>query len=99
MARVILPFAAFAALTPFASAGISFTSPKAGATLTAGTAIEVKWEESSDGPKLAELLSYELSLCAGGNEAGSFVSILAITMRRLLKIPRSDGVAQEVLKH
>jgi hypothetical protein len=78
MARVILPFAAFAALIPFTSAGISFTSPKAGATLTAGTAIEVKWEESSDGPKLADLLSYELALCAGGNEADSFVSNFAM---------------------
>ncbi|KAF1913160.1 hypothetical protein BDU57DRAFT_521874 [Ampelomyces quisqualis] len=79
MARAILPLAAVVALIPFTSAGISFTSPKAGATLTAGSAIEVKWEESSDGPKLADLQTYELSLCAGGNTAGTFLPVRVIT--------------------
>lgn len=74
MARIILPLAAIAAILPFASAGISFTKPAAGATLTAGTAIEVEWEESSDGPKLADLISFDLALCAGGDAAGEFVS-------------------------
>lgn len=73
MPRLILPFAALAALVQFASAGISFTSPKAGATLTAGTAIDVKWEDGGDGPKLSDLLSYELFLVAGGNAAADQV--------------------------
>jgi methionine-rich copper-binding protein CopC len=73
MARLVLPLAAVAALVPFAHAGVQFTKPAAGATLTAGTAIEVQWSESSDGPKLADLLSYELFLMAGGNDAGSNV--------------------------
>lgn len=73
MARLILPLAAFAALLPVAFAGVSFSSPKAGATLTAGTAIQVGWSESTDGPKLADLQSYELYLYAGGNDEGSNV--------------------------
>lgn len=73
MARIILHLAALSALAPLASAGISFSSPKAGATLTAGSAIEVKWDEGGDGPKLTELLTYELFLCAGGNEAAAQV--------------------------
>jgi hypothetical protein len=83
MARLILPLAAVAALIPFASAGIKFTSPEAGTTLKAGTAIEVKWEEGGDGPKIADLLSYELFLCAGGSDAGSYVS------GRLLQMPQA----------
>lgn len=74
MARIILPLAAIAAIAPFASAGISFTKPAAGTTLTANTAIEVAWTESSDGPKLADLITYELFLCAGGDAEGEFVS-------------------------
>lgn len=75
MARIILPLAALSALAPLASAGVSFTSPKAGATLTAGSAIEVNWAEGGDGPKLTELLTYELFLCAGGNDAAAQVRI------------------------
>ena len=63
-----------AALAPFASAAVKFTKPKAGATLTAGQAIEVTWEDSGDTPKLTDLLTYELFLCAGGNTAGENVS-------------------------
>jgi hypothetical protein len=74
MARIILPLAAIAAIVPFASAGISFTKPAAGTTLTANTAIEVAWEESSDGPKIADLITYELFLCAGGDASGEYVS-------------------------
>jgi hypothetical protein len=76
MARLILPLAALVAIVPFASAGITFKSPKAGATLTAGTAIQVEWTESGDGPKLTDMTTYTLFLMAGGNKAGEFVSAL-----------------------
>lgn len=79
MARIILPLAVLAAIAPFASAGISFTKPAAGTTLTADTAIEVAWEESSDGPKLADLATYELFLMAGGDAAGEFDVVHPIT--------------------
>jgi hypothetical protein len=91
MARIILPLAAVAALAPFASAAPSFTSPKAGDTLTAGTAIEVKWDDSSDSPKIADLLSYQLFLCAGGNKEGEFVS--AHLLRQLSGNTRGPGLA------
>jgi hypothetical protein len=71
MARLLLPLAAVAAVVPFASAAPKFTSPAAGTTLKAGV---VKWDDSGDTPKQADLLTYTLFLCAGGNEAGSFVS-------------------------
>ena len=74
MARIILPLVALAALIPYVSAGVEFTKPKAGAKLTAGTAIEVEWKDGGDGPKLSELLTYELFLCAGGNDATDQVS-------------------------
>lgn len=83
MARLLLPLAALAALAPFVSAGISFVSPKAGATLTAGTSIDVKWEEGGTGPKLTELLSYELFLCAGGQDGPDQAVLLPITTQGL----------------
>lgn len=73
MARLALPIALVAALLPFVQAGVKFTKPAAGATLTAGTALEATWAEGTDGPALADLASYELYLMAGGNEAGSNV--------------------------
>ncbi|KAF1843396.1 beta-1,6-glucan boisynthesis protein-like protein [Cucurbitaria berberidis CBS 394.84] len=69
MARIILPLVVLAALAPYVSAGVEFTKPKAGAKLTAGTAIEVEWKEGGDGAKLTNLLTYELFLVAGGNDA------------------------------
>jgi hypothetical protein len=76
MARLIFSLAALVALAPFASAGISFKSPQAGATLTAGQSITIEWEDGGDGPAITDLTTYELFLCAGGNEAGTFVSVL-----------------------
>lgn len=74
MARLLLPFVAFASLAPLASAGIKFTSPEAGATLTAGNSIVVEWEEGGTGPKISELSTYELFLCGGGDTDADRVS-------------------------
>ncbi|KAF2035294.1 beta-1,6-glucan boisynthesis protein-like protein [Setomelanomma holmii] len=79
MARIILPLAAIAGLAQLVSAGVKFTSPAAGATLTAGTAIEVKWSDDGDSPALTDLLTYELFLVAGGNAAEQQVVLLPIT--------------------
>jgi len=68
MTRLLLPLFALAALTPFVSAGIKFTSPAAGAKLKAGTAIEIEWEEGGTGPKISELLTYQLILVGGGQK-------------------------------
>lgn len=69
MTRILLPFAAVvAALSPLVSAGIKFTSPKAGDKIAAGGAVTVKWEEGGTGPKLADLTTYELQVIVGGND-------------------------------
>lgn len=56
-------------------ADVEFTSPSAGATLTGGSTISVKWKDSGTSPPISDLLTYQLFLCAGGNDAGSFVSL------------------------
>jgi hypothetical protein len=68
--------ALIASLAPLASADIEFTKPKAGEELEGGSTIEITWKDSGDKPALEELTTYELFLCAGGNEPGSYVSII-----------------------
>ncbi|KAF3037650.1 hypothetical protein E8E12_006002 [Didymella heteroderae] len=68
MTRLLLPFTALAALVPLVSAGIKFTSPAAGDKLTAGTAIEVEWEEGGSGPSISDLTTYQLILVGGGQK-------------------------------
>ncbi|ORX98111.1 beta-1,6-glucan boisynthesis protein-like protein [Clohesyomyces aquaticus] len=70
---------AFLAAVTFVSADVEFTSPKAGATLTGGTAITVEWKDSGDSPAITDLTTYQLFLCAGGNEPGTFIDLLAIS--------------------
>ncbi|KAL6710970.1 Cell wall synthesis protein kre9 precursor [Coniothyrium glycines] len=79
MARLMLPVAALVAIAPMVSAGISFTSPKAGAALTAGTAITVQWEDGGTGPAITDLLTYELFLCAGGQKDTEQAVLIPIT--------------------
>lgn len=63
-----------ATLLPLALADVQFTSPAAGATLAAASPIAIKWKDSGDGTALTDLTTYTLFLCAGGNDAASFVS-------------------------
>lgn len=74
MPRILAALAVAAALSDLVHAGISFTKPAAGDKLTAGSAIEVAWKDGGDGPALSEFSTYELHLCAGGNDAASIVS-------------------------
>jgi len=75
MTRILLSFAALVAtLSPLVHAGIQFTSPAAGAQLTAGTAIAVQWTEGGTGPKLTDLQNYQLQLIVGGNKGEEQVS-------------------------
>ena len=69
------PLAVFAALTTFANADVEFTSPKAGAKLTGGTSLVVEWQESNTEPLISDFTTYQLFLCAGGNDAASIVSL------------------------
>lgn len=49
-------------------ADVSLTSPKAGETITGGSTITVKWEDSGSKPKLSEFTSFSLFLCMGSNK-------------------------------
>jgi hypothetical protein len=61
-----------ATVVPYVVADVQFITPKAGGTVKAG-ALTVEWKDSGDAPPLDTLLSYQLFLCAGGNEDGAYV--------------------------
>ena len=75
MARLLLPLLVSATLTPYVHAGIKFTKPVAGATLTAGTSIDIEWTDDGEAPKLTELAAWQLFVEAGGNEEGAHVRL------------------------
>ena len=55
-------------------ADVKFVTPAPGASLPGGgKSISVSWVDSGEDPPLASLTTYTLFLCAGGNEAGSYV--------------------------
>jgi hypothetical protein len=62
-----------ATLVPYVFADVKFTSPAAGGTI-AGPTISISWEESGTLPKISSLASYQLFLCAGGNEDSNYVT-------------------------
>lgn len=62
-----------AVLAPVSLATVEFTSPIAGATVAGGSTITVEWKDSGEAPSISDLTSYQLFLCAGGNDATSFV--------------------------
>ena len=64
-----------AAVAPYAFADVEFTSPSAGASAVGGELLQIAWKDSGTAPPITQLQSYQLFLCAGGNDAGSFVSI------------------------
>lgn len=70
--------ALLAAFAPLGFADVEFTGPAAGDTITVGVqaaSITIKWKESGDAPPITDLLSYDLFLCAGGNEEGEWVGL------------------------
>ncbi|KAL9112524.1 MAG: hypothetical protein Q9227_003095 [Pyrenula ochraceoflavens] len=56
-------------------ADVKFTTPSAGSTSTGGSALSIKWTDSGDEPKLSTLVSYQLFLCAGGNEDSEYIQL------------------------
>jgi len=64
-----------AAVAPYAFADVQFTTPAAGATAAGGQVLKVAWKESGTSPPISSLKTYQLFLCAGGNEVTSFVRI------------------------
>ena len=82
--------ALLAAITPFALADIEFTSPTAGAKLTGGGSISIEWQDSGSAPSISDLTTYQLFLCAGGNDDTTFVSTTRTKVRlRLLMMADS----------
>ncbi|OCL14200.1 beta-1,6-glucan boisynthesis protein-like protein [Glonium stellatum] len=71
--------ALLAAITPFAIADIEFTTPTAGAKLTGGGSINIAWKDSGNAPSISDLMTYQLFLCAGGNDDGTFIQLTSIT--------------------
>lgn len=63
---------------PFAFADVKFTTPAPAAQLIAGSALSVGWIDSGSAPSVSDLASYQVFLCAGGNDASSFVCSLPI---------------------
>jgi hypothetical protein len=78
---MVLARTVVAALTLFTlvHADVEFITPKPGATLKGGGAIEIEWKDSGEAPSVSDLQTYELFLCAGGNDAASMIQLTAIT--------------------
>lgn len=64
------------ALLPLVYADVKFTTPAAGASIS-GTTINVAWADSGVSPPLSDLETYQLFLCAGGNDPSTIVSFPA----------------------
>ncbi|CAF9917451.1 hypothetical protein IMSHALPRED_003584 [Imshaugia aleurites] len=67
-----------AAVAPYAFADVEFTSPAAGATAVGGQLLQISWKDSGTSPPISELQSFQLFLCAGGNDAGSFIQLTSL---------------------
>lgn len=60
------------ALFSFTFADVEVTSPKPGDTIT-GLSLAIEWKDSGDTPAIADLASYQIFLCAGGNDPSQYV--------------------------
>jgi hypothetical protein len=63
-------------------ADVSFTKPIAGSWNPAGT-LQVAWADSGTAPVLTDFVSYQLFLCAGGNDAASILVLGTVTTKGL----------------
>lgn len=68
-------FLLLASVAPYALADIKFTSPDAGGIVAGGSTLSVQWKDSGSAPPISDLQTYQLFLCAGGNDANSFVRV------------------------
>ncbi|KAF2732985.1 hypothetical protein EJ04DRAFT_297511 [Polyplosphaeria fusca] len=67
------------ALLGLVSADVQFTSPSAGGKVTGGGTISIEWKDSGDEPKISELLTYQIFLCAGGNTDDTMDQLIELT--------------------
>lgn len=68
--------ALLATAAPYAFADVKITTPAPAAQLTAGSELSVGWVDSGSAPSISDLASFEIFLCAGGNDASNFVRSL-----------------------
>jgi hypothetical protein len=73
MMRLVTLSVFLTALLPSVFADVKFTSPAGGETFTGGGSIKAAWTDSGDAPSISDLTTYQLFLCAGGNEEGTYV--------------------------
>ncbi|KAL2399804.1 hypothetical protein ABEF93_001181 [Exophiala dermatitidis] len=66
-----------AGLLSLAVADVKVTAPAAGDSIT-GLTLDIEWEDSGTTPKLADLTSYQVFLCAGGNTEASIVQLATL---------------------
>jgi len=59
-------------------ADIQFTSPAAGAALPVGVPLTISWTDTGIAPLISQLSSYQLYLCAGGNDATTIIQLAQI---------------------
>ena len=80
---LIRPLSTLILLASFVFADVEFTSPTSGATLPAGKTLSVQWKDSGDDPPLKTFTTYQLLLCAGGNDQDSYIQVASIAQNAL----------------
>jgi hypothetical protein len=66
----------FFSLAAAVLADVQFLAPLPGSTAKGGDILTAHWKDSGEIPKLSELATYDLYLCAGGATLDSVVSLL-----------------------
>ncbi|TID23777.1 beta-1-6-glucan boisynthesis protein-like protein [Venturia nashicola] len=82
MRLVTLPFL-LTSILPSVHADVKFTSPAGGETFTGGGSIKAAWTDSGTAPSISDLTTYQLFLCAGGNDPTAFIQLASITEKGL----------------
>ncbi|KAE9971081.1 hypothetical protein EG328_003769 [Venturia inaequalis] len=70
-------------ILPSVHADVKFTSPAGGETFTGGASIKAAWTDSGAAPSISDLTTYQLFLCAGGNDPNTFIQLASITEKGL----------------
>jgi hypothetical protein len=78
MLSTLFPF--LACVIAFVVADVHFLTPAAGDSVVGDGALSVTWEDSGTAPPLSELTTYQLFLCAGGNNDASIVQLAGIVL-------------------
>jgi hypothetical protein len=61
-------------------ADILFTSPSPGSVQANGAPLSISWVESGLSPLISELSSYQIFLCAGGNDPSGIIQLVTVSI-------------------